>query len=62
MAAEPCTGSLTKLTDGARAPPRSTKGGAALGLQGGSVDVDLTAPVDDSLPASALDGFCRKRG
>lgn len=45
------------LTYSARAPPGSTKGGAALGLQGGSIDVDLTAPVDDSLPASALDGF-----
>lgn len=45
------------MTDGARASPGSAKGGAALGLQGGSIDVDLTAPVDDSLPASALDGF-----
>lgn len=45
------------MTYSARAPPGSTEGGAALGLQGGSIDVDLTAPIDDSLPASALDGF-----
>lgn len=45
------------LTYSARAPPGSAKGGAAFGLQGGSIDIDLTSPVDDSLPASALDGF-----
>ena len=50
--------SLTDLAQGTGAPPGSTKGGTALGLQGGSIDVDLTTPVDDSLPASALDGFC----
>lgn len=54
--------SLTNLTYGAGAPPGSTEGRAAFGLQGGSVDIDLTPPVDDSLPASALDGFCRNRG
>lgn len=42
---------------GAGAPPGSTEGRAAFGLQGGSVDIDLTPPIDDSLPASALDGF-----
>lgn len=62
MASEPCPASLTNLTYSARAPPGSAKGGAALGLQGGSIDIDLTSPVNDSLPASALDGFCRKRG
>lgn len=54
--------SLTNLTNGTGAPPGSTKGRAAFGLQRGSIDVDLTPPVDDSLPAGALDGFCRKRG
>ena len=49
------------MTNGTGAPPGSTKGRAAFGLQGGSIDVDLTPPIDDSLPASALDGFCRKR-
>lgn len=49
--------SLTELASGTGAPPGSTKGGTALGLQGGSVDVDLTPPIDVSLPASALDGF-----
>lgn len=45
------------MTNGTGAPPGSTKGRAAFGLQRGSIDVDLTPPVDDSLPAGALDGF-----
>lgn len=45
------------MTYGTWAPPGSTKGRAAFGLQGGSIDIDLTPPIDDSLPASALDGF-----
>lgn len=49
--------SLTDLAYGTGAPPGSTQGGTALGLQGGSIDVDLTPPINDSLPASALDGF-----
>lgn len=45
------------MAHGTRAPPGSSQGRAALGLQGGSVDVDLTTVIDDSLPAGALDGF-----
>lgn len=49
--------SLTDLAYGTGAPPGSTKGRTALGLQGGSIDIDFTPSIDDSLPASALDGF-----
>lgn len=45
------------MAEGTWAPPGSTEGRAALRLQGGSVDVDLTPPIDNSLPTSTLDGF-----
>lgn len=45
------------MTHGAGTPPGSPERRAAFGLQGRSIDVDLTPPVNDSLPACALDGF-----
>lgn len=49
---------FTFFTFGTRAVPGFSQGGAALGLQSGSVDVDLTAIIDYLQPAGALGRLC----
>ena len=48
----------TDLAALARAAPGRPQGGAALRLQGGSVDVHLTAAVLDVEPAGTLHAVC----
>lgn len=49
---------FTSFTLGAGAVPGFSQRSAALRLQSGAVDVDLTAIVDDLQPAGALGGLC----
>lgn len=53
-----CAGVQTDLAAFTRAPPGSPQRGAALRLQGGTVDVDLTAAVLYRQPAGALHTVC----
>lgn len=55
-------GTLTDLAGFAGAPPGGAQRGAALGLERGSVDVDLTAAVLDAQPAGALHAVCGGHG
>ena len=48
----------TDLAALARAAPGRPQGGAALRLEGGSVDVDFTAAILDVEPAGALHAVC----
>lgn len=53
-----CVSGLTDLAGLTGAAPGRPQGGAALGLQSGSVDVDLTAVVLYGEPAGALHTVC----
>lgn len=53
-----CVSGLTDLAGLTGAAPGRPQGGAALGLQSGSVDVDLTAVVLYGQPAGALHTVC----
>ncbi len=49
---------LTFFTFGTRAVPGFSQCGAAVGLERGPVDVDLTAIIDYLQPAGALSSLC----